>query len=220
MLSIPGSSPSPYFSPLKSGLVALSAEISQHGDQSVQDFHRNLSRYFSIIRHHSLQKIERCILSTRIPFNQAFHSNLRCKNCRQQLASKWKAITIRRGTLPVSGVYLNNFPFIICLTPGPLHAVDMTFKAFQKASNFLLLDSVFPLAEGLGVGLFQKTGKGFQPVHYVSRTLTVTEKRYSQIEREALAAEFTTTRLQMYLLGAPKFQLATDHKPLLPLFNS
>ena len=53
---------------------------------------------------------------------------------------------IRSGTLPVSGVYLNNFPFIICLTRGPLYAVDMTFKAFQKASNFLLLDSVFLLA--------------------------------------------------------------------------
>lgn len=53
---------------------------------------------------------------------------------------------IRRGTLLVSGVYLNNFSLIICFTPGPLYAVDMTFKAFQKASNFLLLDSVFPLA--------------------------------------------------------------------------
>ena len=52
----------------------------------------------------------------------------------------------RRGTLLVSGVHLNNFPFIIGLTRGPLYAVDMTFKAFQKASNFLLLDSVFLLA--------------------------------------------------------------------------
>ena len=50
---------------------------------------------------------------------------------------------IRRGTLLVSGVYLNNFPFIICLTPGPLYAVDMTFKAFQKASNFLLIRFCF-----------------------------------------------------------------------------
>ena len=74
--------------------------------------------------------------------------------------------------------------------------------------------------EGLGGGLFQKTEQGFQPVHYVSRTLTDTEKKYSQIEREALAVEFTTTRLQMYLLGVPKFQLATDHNPLLPLFNN
>ena len=46
------------------------------------------------------------------------------------------------------------------------------------------------------------------------------KKRYYPIEREALAVEFTTTRLQMYLLGAPKFQLGTDHKPLLPLFNN
>ena len=54
----------------------------------------------------------------------------------------------RRGTLLVSGIYLNNFPFIICLTPGPLYAVDMTFNAIQKPSNFLLLDSVFRLALG------------------------------------------------------------------------
>ena len=38
---------------------------------------------------------------------------------------------------------------------------------------------------GLGGGLFQKTEKGYQPVHYVSRTLTDVEKRYSQIVREA-----------------------------------
>ncbi len=74
--------------------------------------------------------------------------------------------------------------------------------------------------EGLGGALLQKTTEGFQPVHYVSRTLTDTEKHYSQIEREALAAEFTTSRLQMYLLGAPKFKLVTDHKPLLPLLNN
>ena len=73
---------------------------------------------------------------------------------------------------------------------------------------------------GLGGGLFQRTQHGYQPVHYVSRTLTDTESRYSQIEREALAAEFVTARLQMYLLGAPRFQLATDHKPFLPLFNN
>jgi hypothetical protein len=73
---------------------------------------------------------------------------------------------------------------------------------------------------GLGGALFQKTQHGYQPVHYVSRTLTDTESRYSQIERETLAAEFTTSRLQMYLLGGKHFQLATDHKPLLPLFNN
>ena len=34
---------------------------------------------------------------------------------------------------------------------------------------------------GLGGGLFQKTGKGFQPVHYSSRALSDTDKRHSQI---------------------------------------
>jgi hypothetical protein len=72
---------------------------------------------------------------------------------------------------------------------------------------------------GLGGGLFQKTEKGYQPVHYVSRTLTDVEKRYSQIEREALAAEFTTSRLRMYFLGVKHFELVTDYKPLLPMFN-
>ena len=73
---------------------------------------------------------------------------------------------------------------------------------------------------GLGAALFQKTQHGYQPVHYVSRTLTDTESRYSQIERETLAAEFTTSGLQMYLLGGKHFQLSTDHKPLLPLLNN
>ena len=66
----PNSSPSPYFSPLKLGLAALSAEISQHGVQSVQVlFHRSLSLYILIRRHHLLQKMERYILSTKIPFS-------------------------------------------------------------------------------------------------------------------------------------------------------
>ena len=66
----------------------------------------------------------------------------------------------------------------------------------------------------------QKTRHGYQPVHYVSRTLTDTKGRYSQIERETLTVEFVTSRLQMYLLGGKNFQLATDHKPLPPLFNN
>ena len=76
------------------------------------------------------------------------------------------------------------------------------------------------LPTGLGGDLFQRTQRGFQPLHYVSRTLTDTESRYSQIEREALSAEFVTSRLQMHLLGAPRFQLETDHKHFLTLFNN
>jgi hypothetical protein len=41
--------------------------------------------------------------------------------------------------------------------------------------------------EGLSAGLFQETPKGHQPVHFISRTMTDTEKRYSKTEKDALA---------------------------------
>ena len=34
--------------------------------------------------------------------------------------------------------------------------------------------------EGLSAGLFQQSGKGWQPVHFISRSLTDVEKRYNQ----------------------------------------
>ena len=70
--------------------------------------------------------------------------------------------------------------------------------------------------EGLSAGLFQKTNKGLQPVHYISRLMTSAEKRYSQTEIDALAVKWAKSRLGMYLLGAPKFKIITSHKPLIP----
>ena len=83
-------------------------------------------------------------LSCRPQFSLARAFDMRsCYSALSNFLRSGRDNNIRRGTLPVSGVYLNNFPFIICITPGPMYAVDMTFKAFQKGSNFLLLDSVF-----------------------------------------------------------------------------
>ena len=73
--------------------------------------------------------------------------------------------------------------------------------------------------EGLSAGLFQDAGKGLQPVHFISRTMTVTEKRYSQTEKDALVVRWAKNRFNMYLLGAPKFKMITSHKPLLSMFN-
>ena len=144
MLFIPGSSPSPYFSPLKSGLVALSAEISQHGVQSVQvHFHRSLSLYFSIRRHHSLQKMERCILSTRIPFSQAFHSNLRCKKCDYNVLRSGRDNNKRRGTLLVSGVYLNNFPLHNLLNTGSFICRWYDIQSISESQQFPFLRFCF-----------------------------------------------------------------------------
>ena len=53
--------------------------------------------------------------------------------------------------------------------------------------------------DGLSAGLFQDIGKGLQPVHFVSRTMTDTEKRYSQTEKDALAVRWAKNRFRMYL---------------------
>ena len=55
-------------------------------------------------------------------------------------------------------------------------------------------------------------------VAYGSRSLTATEQRYSQTEREALALVWGCERFHMYLIGT-KFQLFTDHKALEILFS-
>ena len=41
---------------------------------------------------------------------------------------------------------------------------------------------------GLGAVLLQQDGTSWRPVTFASRTLTETERRYAQIEKEALAA--------------------------------
>lgn len=44
------------------------------------------------------------------------------------------------------------------------------------------------------------------------------EKRYSQIEREALAILWGSEKYHLYLYGKP-FSVVTDHKPLVKIFN-
>lgn len=56
-------------------------------------------------------------------------------------------------------------------------------------------------------------------IAHASRTLTETEKRYSQIEKEGLALVFATKKFHRYIYGR-KFQLVTDHKPLLSIFGN
>ncbi len=57
-----------------------------------------------------------------------------------------------------------------------------------------------------------------KPVGFMSRTLNGTERKYSQIEKEALACIVGVTRFHSFLCGH-HFTLQTDHKLLLTLFN-
>ena len=63
--------------------------------------------------------------------------------------------------------------------------------------------------KGLGAVLLQES----KPVMYVSRALTETEQRYSNIERELLAIVFTSKRLNHYTFGRT-ITVQSDHQPL------
>ncbi|XP_055612924.1 uncharacterized protein K02A2.6-like [Uranotaenia lowii] len=69
----------------------------------------------------------------------------------------------------------------------------------------------------LGAVLVQTSNNENRVVCYASKSLTDTEKRYCQTEKEALAAVWAVERFQMYLLGL-KFDLVTDCKALQYLF--
>ena len=60
---------------------------------------------------------------------------------------------------------------------------------------------------------------GWRPIAYASRSMTETEKRYAQIEKEALAATWACEKFATYILGM-KFLIETDHKPLIPLLGT
>ena len=63
--------------------------------------------------------------------------------------------------------------------------------------------------KGLGAVLLQES----KPVMYVSRALTETEQRYSNIERELLATVFALNRLIYYTFGRT-ITVQSDHQPL------
>lgn len=63
--------------------------------------------------------------------------------------------------------------------------------------------------DGLGSVLLQ----GGQPVAYASRSLTTSEQKWAQIEKETLAIVFACERFHHFLYGR-EFIVQSDHKPL------
>ena len=72
---------------------------------------------------------------------------------------------------------------------------------------------------GLGVVLFHRYADGSEkPIQNASKTMTTTQRKYPQIQKEALAIKYAIDKFHQFLYGR-KFILVTDHKPLVAMFN-
>ena len=103
-------------------------------------------------------------------------------------------------------------------------------RAFDEVKKLLLSSRVLvhslPLIlssdaspYGVGAVLSHLMPNGDErPISFASRTLTETEKKYAQLEKEALAIVYGVRKFHQYLYGR-KFELRTDHKPLVYIFN-
>ena len=143
------------------------------------------------------------------------------------------------GLLTYYGRFLPHLPSVLSplytlLRKGtPWHWQSQQRTAFQKSKELLLSLQVFvhydPKLEivlacdascyGIGAVLAHKMPDGSEkPIGFASRTLSSTERQYSQIEKEGLSCVFGVKRFHAYLIGR-HFSLVTDHRPLLALFN-
>ena len=100
----------------------------------------------------------------------------------------------------------------------PIHetAFQEIKKQISKATALAYFDptkksilQVDSSQRGLGAVLIQEG----RPIAFASKSLTDTESRYANIERELLAVVFGCERFHMYLYGQP-FTVHSDHKPL------
>ena len=73
---------------------------------------------------------------------------------------------------------------------------------------------------GVGAVLFHRYKDNTErPIANASKTLTATQKRYPQIQKEALSIIFALKKFHQFLYGR-KFILVTEDKPLISMFGS
>ena len=94
---------------------------------------------------------------------------------------------------------------------------DHLLAHFDPSKPLILACDASPY--GLGAVISHQFEDGTErPVAYAFRSLAPAEKKYSQLEKEALAIIFGVKRFHQYLFGR-KFTILSDHQPLQGLFK-
>ena len=90
---------------------------------------------------------------------------------------------------------------------------------FDPKRRTRLVTDASPVAIGAVLVQYEDDGED-KPIiiKYASKSLSDTEKRYCQTEREALAVVWGVEHFQYYLLCIA-FEVETDHRPLVPMFT-
>ncbi|CAK1599497.1 unnamed protein product [Parnassius mnemosyne] len=109
-----------------------------------------------------------------------------------------------------------------CWESEQQNAFDLLKYLISKSPVLALYDvsqpavvSVDASSVALGAVLLQ----GGRPIEYTSCTLTDTQTRYAQIEKEMLAILFACEKFHQYIYGKSDVLIETDHKPLESIFK-
>ena len=136
-------------------------------------------------------------------------------------------------TQPLRGLTKEDTPLL--WSPKHQHAFDEAKALATAAPCLAYYDVNAPVVlqvdasdYGLGAALLQPSKQhsdgafddsSLQPVAYSSKSLTPTEQRYAQIEKECLAIVEAFNKFDKWLLGKSNATVHTDHQPLQTIFQ-
>ena len=97
----------------------------------------------------------------------------------------------------------------------------LSLQHFNPNSKTYLVTDASKL-HGLGYVLMQSSSSPTSPdtiIQCGSRSLSIHERNYATIELKCLAIAWAIKKCDYYVQGCPHFELVTDHRPLLGIFN-
>ena len=104
--------------------------------------------------------------------------------------------------------------------PAQSAAFKQVQEEFMKPTVLALYNPAAPTkvsadasSHGLGAVLLQLINDSWRPLSFASRSMSETERRYAQTEKEALAKTWACEKFANFLIGK-HILVETDHKPL------